>query len=181
MIYRRLCPDVQGMIRSYFHPYERHGMVEKQVMQWCDAKKRNIYYKKIRYCPRGWKWAPRYHEFYYRRQNHHFQWFIEMSTFGKEDVWDIRMYGQWNPHMSDEKLYTRLCLYFEKECLTLPPYRAPDGVYMSTMCCEFTYRVDHADLALKTRQAYLLVWTDLVMHLSKKAESMWSAARKRQT
>lgn len=94
-VYDRLPEDLQRVVRRYFTVWQRLGFRYPPPLL---EPRPECYYRHIRKRPKGGIWDPTYpSSFYFRRQDHLFQWHIWLQTMSEtEDMWNIEIYPQWN-------------------------------------------------------------------------------------
>lgn len=193
-IYRRLCPDIQRVVASYFLPYERHGISIQSIQCWCRPQKR-IYYTRIRRCPPGLLTGYQKSTFYYRRRDRYVQWIIQVTRSVSQqcDIWHIRGFTQFDKYRDprDKILFRAVGELFKADATTSNTnqifYHA-DTVYSSDYCSEICFIVStgrdeyqHYRLPVQeggSRQAYLVFFADMVRKLSTHSQELWRSIKR---
>jgi len=93
-LYQRLPLDLQRVIKSYFYVWHRKGFRREPAVL---LPRPELYFTRIRRCPRRLKWNPQYPVYlHYRRQKHFFQWRLRVYTeTPTKDLWQIDAVPQW--------------------------------------------------------------------------------------
>lgn len=189
-MYRQLCPELQLIVKSYFRPYERHGIQTKRIRQWSrrwcvSPPPLHPYYDEIRYCPKGWFMNSKKTQFYYRRQNHYLQWIIErkLSLSQKnENVWSVYGRVQFDQDTFLHTETTSLFQFIERECQkwTHPPETFVYwGDFPECEACLVVSRYPFSDHSPpQSGQAFFVYLTSMVKVLSETTDGFWKTLKK---
>jgi hypothetical protein len=121
-LYKRLPEDLCACIRSYFHVWERFGLIEPAVRQTLPS----AYYSLVRRSPRGFRWDRTYPDFFYfRRQRDAFQWRLMLTPAHQQmdDIWSTFWYVCMTPQWeSTDVLHDRVHMLWRDRFYTTIPY-----------------------------------------------------------
>ena len=156
-IYYDLPYDIQNIVKSFFHVWERKGLTEPILK----IQKYSSYYDKIRTVIRGIKYNPQYkRQFIYRQQKHFFKWhlFYRYSSNSKIDFWVIEIHPSWK--------YNETCKIYIKYLLKklssfnnfILPFYVLHHIFATDTDCSrllFNITVIRDELMIPTRQTCL--------------------------